>query len=95
MTIVEFCESEDVTESAFYYWQRQIKRRDASAPPQETAPVRQPGLAPVQLVEDRNCVAAVEVVATNGFVIRVSEEATTEHVRRVLQAVGELQVDAC
>ncbi len=34
--------------------------------------------------------AAVEVVAKNGYLMRVGEQATAEHVRRVLQAVSEL-----
>jgi hypothetical protein len=47
-------------------------------------------LVPVQLVDDGSSTAAVEIIAGNGYVIRVSEQATTEHLRRVLQAVGEL-----
>jgi len=44
----------------------------------------------VQLLDDRNHSAPVEIVAASGYVIRVSEAATTDHVRRVLQAMGGL-----
>ncbi len=90
MTIAEFCASESLKPTAYYYWQRVIRRRDAGSPPENTAAVSGPALVPVQLVDDRSSTAPVEIVAGNGYVIRVSEAATTEHVRRVLQVVGEL-----
>lgn len=101
LTIVEFCEVEGLKPTAFHYWQREIKRRDGQSPrPRRSKQARQPekvsdvpGLAAVQLVEDRPAAVAggiVEIVAGNGFVIRVGEQATTEHVRRVLQAVSDL-----
>ena len=88
MTIAEFCESEDLTAAAFYYWQRQIRRRDAKSQAQNSDSAGEPAFLPVQLLDDRNCTAPVEIVTSNGYVIRVGEEATTDHVRRVLQAVG-------
>ena len=90
MTIAEFCASEGLTTAAYHYWQRQIKQRDAESQSQDPEPASGASFVPVQLVDDRSCPAAVEIVARNGCVIRVSEHATTEHVRRVLQAVGEL-----
>jgi hypothetical protein len=90
LTIVEFCASEGLKTTAYQYWQREIKRRDAESPLQVTEPISGPALVPVQLVDDGSSTAAVEIIAGNGYVIRVSEQATTEHLRRVLQAVGEL-----
>ena len=71
-------------------WQREIMRRDAESESQGSAPDSEPAFATVQLVDDGKCAAAVEIVAGNGYVIRVSEQATTEHVRRVLQAMNQL-----
>ena len=88
MTIAEFCASEKLAPSAFYYWQRQIRRRDAKSQPQNPDPAGGSTLLPVQLLDDRGGTAPVEIVTTNGYVIRVGEDATTDHVRRVLQAVG-------
>ena len=88
MTVAEFCAKENLAESAYYYWQRQIRRRDVPSPTQSSQSSGGPTFLPVRLLDDRNSTAPVEIVTTNGFVIRVREEATTDHVRRVLQAVG-------
>lgn len=90
MTVNAFCEREGLKPTAYHYWQREIKRRDADLPSQRSAAAKVPALVPVQLVDDRRDAAAVEIVANNGYRIRVSPEATTEHLSRVLQAVGEL-----
>lgn len=93
MTITEFCASEDLKPTAYHYWQREIKRRDeeeSQSQDMAVASVSDPQLVPVQLVDDRLGTAAVEIVAKNGLVIRVSEQASSEHLRRVLQAVAEL-----
>lgn len=95
MTIAEFCECERLKTTAFHYWRREIKRRDAGSPPADAAPeFAAPEFAAVQLLDDHVCGAAVEIVAENGYVIRVSEQATSEHLRRVLQAVNELRREA-
>lgn len=89
MTISEFCASEGLKTTAYHYWQREIKRRDAESQSRDTDPVSEPTFAAVQLVDDSS--ASVEIVAGNGYVIRVSEQATSEHLRRVLQAVAEVR----
>lgn len=88
VTIAEFCDSEGLKTTAYHYWQREIRRRDDES--QDLAPVTGPEFVPVRLVDDRPGGAAVEIVARNGVVIRVSEQASSEHLRRVLQAVDEL-----
>ena len=85
-----FCLSEGVKESAYYHWRRELARRDAESQTQNSAAGSEATFVPVKLVDDRNCAAPVEIVVGNGYVIRVSEAATTDHVRRVLRAVGEL-----
>ena len=88
LTVAEFCASEDLTTSSFFHWQREIRRRDAQSRPQDSAPANGATFLPVQLLDDRNSAAPVEIVTAGGYVIRVDEHATVDHVRRVLQAVG-------
>ena len=88
MTVAEFCASEGLAESAFYYWQRQIRRRDTESQAERTDSAGGPAFLPIQFVDDRPGTAPVEIVTTGGYVIRVSEAATTDHVRRVVQAVN-------
>ena len=90
MTISEFCSSEDLTESAYHYWRRKIQLRDAESPTPKSDSAEGTMVVPVQLLDDRTSAAPVEIVAQNGFVVRVSEAATADHVRRVLQVVSEL-----
>lgn len=90
LTVVEFCRREDLSATTYHFWRREIQRRDAESRPRHSGPSRRPTLVPVQLVDDRSSAAPIEIIAGNGYVIRVSEAATTEHVRRVLQAVSEL-----
>lgn len=88
MTVAEFCVSEGLKTTTYHYWKREIKRRDGQ-PQQNTLPPSEPTFVPVQLVDDRTA-AAVEIVTATGLLIRVGEQATTEHLRRVLQAISEL-----
>ena len=85
-----FCRSEGVKEPAFYHWRRELERREAESPAPKRQTAGETTFAPVQLLDDGNSAATIEIVAGNGYVIRVSEAAATDHVRRVLQAVGEL-----
>ena len=91
MTIAEFCVCEDLTPSAFYYWQREIRRRDGEVLARDSDSTGGATLLPVQILDDRAGGAPVEIVAGNGYVIRVSEAATVDQVRRVLQAVGTVE----
>ena len=70
------------------FWRRALKRRDAAFQTERLAEA--PGLVPLEVVEDHYCTAPVEIVVNQNLVIRVSEQATTDHLRRVLQAVSEL-----
>lgn len=88
MTIAEFCASENVTASAFYYWQRRIRRGNAMLQAEASDSNSGPTLLPVQILDDRANPAPVEIVTGGGYVIRVGREATIDHLRRVLQAVG-------
>ena len=90
MSVAEFCANEDLTTSAFYHWKKELQRRGGETPARQPAPANQTTLLPVQLLDDANGSAPVEVVTASGYVVRVSETATTDHLRRVLQAVSEL-----
>ena len=46
---------------------------------------------PSHVVDDGGSRAAVEVVVRGGYVVRIGEQATTEHIRRVLQTISELE----
>lgn len=90
MTIADFCEQEGLKASTYYFWQRELGRRDSEGQSQSAEHPNSPGLVPVQVVDDRDGAAAVEVVAANGLVVRIGQAATIEQVRQVLQVVSEL-----
>lgn len=91
LTVAAFCKREQLKQTAYYYWQREILRRDAeqriAADGDSSASA--PKFAPVRLVDDRES-SSVEIVAPNGLVVRVAEQASSDHVRRVLQLVHEI-----
>ena len=87
-TITEFCAKEGLTASAYHYWQKKIQRLDTET--QNSHSSDGPSLVPIQLLDDHNSAAPVEIVAANGYVIRFSEAATTDHMQRVLRAISEL-----
>ena len=41
LTIRQFCRDNDLTESAFYFWRRELQRRDRQRPQRRRRPVRQ------------------------------------------------------
>ena len=89
--MADFCRQEGLTPSTYHFWRQEIKRRDRAQQLEAEAQAcsRTTELTPVQLIEDRGP-ANVEIVGPNGMVVRVPEEATTEHVRRILQLVQEV-----
>ena len=90
LTIEEFCAREGLKPTTYQYWQKAIRDRDDQRASRPAKLDSEPTLAAVQLVDDRGSAAAVEIVARNGYVVRVGQQATCEQVRRVLQAVREL-----
>lgn len=93
LTIAAFCKRERLKETAYYYWLREIPRRDAAqAPSTNSGRVASPGppkFAPVRVINDHES-CSVEIVVPNGFVVRVAEDASSDHLRRVLQLVREI-----
>ena len=91
MTIEDFCRSEGLKPTTYQYWRQQIRRRDSERPSTGPSTVM-PALTAVQVVDDHatTAVTGVEVVAKNGYRIRIGEQATSEQLRLVLQLVSEL-----
>lgn len=96
LSIAEFCRREAVHPSSFYAWRRKLARNEmvgdeaAGSLGNASRPAVQ--FAPVQIVEDREAGNAtehesVEVVASNGLVLRVPSRASSDNVRRVLQLI--------
>lgn len=93
LSVRGFCEREGLKQGTFFSWRRKLQREadelpaaggDAAGDDKEV-----PRLAPVHLLEDRNSVA-VEIVAPNGLIVRVRDDAATENVRRVVGVVQEV-----
>ena len=97
LTVAAFCEQEGLTASAYYFWQRKMKHVDGKtvaagevAVSQNPPVPREQALAAVRVIADAPSAAEVEIVAENGYVVRVGPDTTTEHLRRVLQTVREI-----
>ena len=90
MSIVEFCEHEGLKASTFHYWQREIRRRDEEL--QSDGVSVESTLAPVRIIgeSDGSSSTPLEIVATNGYRVRVGQQATSEQLRCVLHIVSEL-----
>jgi len=61
MSVRAWCSKHSVRESSFYWWRRQLARRDASAP----------SLVPVRVTADRSTDDAFDVSAVNGSLSRI------------------------
>lgn len=86
-----FCRERGVKEAAFYWWRREIERRD-----REREAAAFPSLAPVVMVEEASCwdktkgpekSSAIEVVLCGGAVVRVPGGVTREQLVVVLEAL--------
>ena len=91
LTVLDFCERQGLKPTTFHFWRREIQRRDdeLATVKSRRAATTAPAFAPVQVVGDCQS-AVIEIVARNGLVVRVGEEASSEHVRRILQLVHEI-----
>ena len=96
-TVVEFCEREGCSASAYYYWKRKLEGRrhsdevDGSATPlflpvRLTKGARADGAAGAS-VEGR-LGSAIEVDLPNGAVVRIASNASVEMIEAVIQATS-------
>jgi hypothetical protein len=65
LTVRAFCRAEGVNEPMFYWWRRELRRRDQPQP--------QPAFLPVRVLADQPEAPAgtIEIVLANGRTIRV------------------------
>ena len=61
MSVRAWCRKHSVRESSFYWWRRQLARRDAPAPV----------LVPVRVTADRRASGAFDLSAVNGSLSRI------------------------
>jgi hypothetical protein len=103
LTIRDFCEREGLRESAYHFWMRELRRRDAETVPSfrtdSTA-------APLAIDNERHRAryvpvtvnalpiihAVAEIVSTSGWTVRVSRECHAETLGMVLDV---LETRAC
>ena len=89
MTVGDFCVREGLKPTTYHYWQQQIRRRDSEASANVASD--KPALTAVQVVDDQAASeASLEVIAQNGYRIRIGDQATSEQLHRVLQVLREL-----
>src|SRR3954453_11105422 len=62
LTVGEFCRSESLNQATFYWWRRELRRRDQP----------QPAFLPVRVLADQPQTAgSIEVVLANGRCLRI------------------------
>ena len=97
-----YCEAHGLAESAFYYWKRELGRRDGRVPERRaavrgkghtTVRTRQrgrsarPSLVPVTIGRALESVAAIEVLLAGGTRVRVGSGCDESLLRMVLSAL--------
>lgn len=104
LNIRDFCHRHRLTETAFYFWRREIAARDREpgrtaaasnprptprpTPRKPTPAISRPTFVPVRVVPDR----LLEVVLRSGHVVRIPPGYDPAHVRAVVAA---LEADGC
>src|SRR5262245_7835810 len=81
LTVRDYCRHRRLTETAFFYWRRELRRRGVSP-----APAASPAFVPVTVVPAPSI--AVEVRCPSGHVVTVPA-ADGETLRRVFAALAE------
>jgi transposase-like protein len=85
LTVREFCLDHGLRQHAFYWWRRQIARRDRERSPSATAAA--PLFVPLRVANDPSpptAAAAPEVVMSRGRVVRVPPGFDAACLRQVL-----------
>jgi len=81
LTVRAFCEAENLTEAAFYWWRRELAQREREKPPRKRglgkpAPTqkRACSFVPVQVIPEPSAFPApgpIEVIIPTGHIVRV------------------------
>lgn len=81
-SVAEFCGERHISVHQFYWWQRELRGRDVSAPARESK--EDHGFIPVRV----SCAsAAIEIVHPSGCLIRVAAGVDAKSLRCVLDAL--------
>jgi transposase len=83
LSVREFCQQAGLAESAFYYWRREIERRD-----REGNGVGKPAFVAVE-VRTPTQASAIEVTLTSGHVVRVRGGFDADTLRQLLAVLEE------
>lgn len=89
----EYCREHSLAETAFWFWKRELARRDAEEQVgredqrKRGRPPRQPAFVPVSLTSAKP-VAPVEVMLTGGVSVRVAAGCEEATLRMVLDVLG-------
>ena len=91
----QYCGEQGLSESAFWFWKRELARRDAEErsdgtegrKPKRGRPPRRPAFLPVTLVPETS-VAPLEVVLAGGVSVRISTACEEATLRMVLGVLG-------
>lgn len=85
----EFCSREGVPESAFYFWRRTLRERDARP---ESRPAV-PAFLPLAVQRETDAAAApageVAIELGSGLTIRVPESVSAERIAAIVRALRE------
>jgi len=92
LTVRVFCAREGVQESAFYFWRRELARRDdetagASERGGEATAGSDSALVPVHLIRSGSS-HAIEIHLASGHVVRARADVTPEHLAAVVHALA-------
>ena len=91
LSIRAYCAAEGLAEGNFHAWRRTLAERDAE-PRRPGGQIATPAFVPIRVLNDRTTAtapSAVEVVCTNGRVLRVGADFDPEVVRQLLALLEE------
>jgi transposase-like protein len=86
-TVRQFCREAGCKESAFYYWKRELRRRDGqgSGDDRQRQPQQSPALLPVTI--GPTVPAPIEVALPGGVTVRVADSCDAATLRMVFAAL--------
>jgi hypothetical protein len=97
LTVRQYCQENALAESAFWFWKRELARRDAEKPArrpggrssaQRNEPARRlPSLVPVTIGPAVGTIAPIEVFLSHGASVRVAAGCDEATLRMVLAAL--------
>jgi hypothetical protein len=76
LSVREFCRQEEQAESAFYFWRRELARRDCTRPTRKKAPhpaLGLPNFLPVRLTDRAAHDTSITLELAGGRVLRLPE----------------------